>query len=288
MEKNEKHRTTDFLKLQNQYKSYERDYGKGLSNFLKNKKSIKRDSISLKSDRVKICAAYLILHLESGKVYCGSTGDINWREYQHRISLAGNYHTVKKLQELFNSNNNIEFFLILVNDREEAFDLEQWLLDRYWNSGILLNTHPEARSPRGRKHSPEINLIRGESVSLTRNSFEFRDKYFRKIFIEGEIFHGIGLAADYFKLNASTIHRRLNNKRRFKNWYYLDSGPKEMEKIVSREKPVLIEGLQYPSINEAARQLNLLPGFIHSRIKSKHFKEWTYVQKSSGIVVTDE
>jgi hypothetical protein len=76
-------------------------------------------------------AAYILINSVSGMMYVGSTSNIYERIHQHKVSLVGNINDSKLLQESFNSVNKELFDLCMIytNDREQAFDIEQYLID---------------------------------------------------------------------------------------------------------------------------------------------------------------
>lgn len=89
--------------------------------------------------------AYTLTHYPSGKVYHGSTNNIRLRIFQHTSALKQNTHNNKAFVELMNENPvaYVEFFP--TDTREEAYDVEQKLIDQT-DPELLLNASLDARN----------------------------------------------------------------------------------------------------------------------------------------------
>lgn len=82
---------------------------------------------------------YILSHIKSNKIYIGSSSNIRMRIYEHRSQLRRNKHDNKNLQEAYNDDIKILFYILLVNDKEEALDIEQKILDYYKSSNKIFN-----------------------------------------------------------------------------------------------------------------------------------------------------
>jgi len=81
--------------------------------------------------RMSICGVYTITNKINGKVYVGSSADINKRWNYHRRKLSKNSHKNKHLQNAWNKygKNNFEFRVMEECDRQSQYSVEQKYLD---------------------------------------------------------------------------------------------------------------------------------------------------------------
>ena len=93
----------------------------------------------------KIPGAYIITHEPTGVYYVGSSDGAIERVWQHKTQLNAGTHHAKKLQEAFNQGGELKIEKFVADDREEAFDFEQHLLDQHWLDSRLANTDRYAR-----------------------------------------------------------------------------------------------------------------------------------------------
>lgn len=109
----------------------------------------------------KSIGMYIITDSHRSNTYAGSTKDLNARMYRHLLTLNKGIHDNKSLQKLFNSKNKeLIVIFIIVDDREQAYDLEQLYLDEFYNSGLLCNIAKDARfSTKGYEYSDEFKQM---------------------------------------------------------------------------------------------------------------------------------
>ena len=119
---------------------------------------------------------YMLHNQETGEAYIGS-GIINDRRNLHFRDLKNDKHINKKLQTSYNKNPNFEFVSCELENREEAFDLEQELIDTFKQSKLLLNISHNARVPIN-NHTEESKQKISISVSQAKQTEEFRDRTF--------------------------------------------------------------------------------------------------------------
>lgn len=266
----------------NLYKYFEIHYLKIINDFIFNNTTNFNIDNPVKVGHIS-SGTYVIKHCKTGRIYVGSTKDINERIYENRRKLKKNYHKNKTFQEAYNDSDILQIYFILTNSREEAFDLEQWLLDRYWDSGILFNIAKDARkSANGAIRTPET-LDKMHKVSLGRKrSIES---------IEKTRLSHIGRKCSeetLVKMRAWTRTDEMKKKIGLKNKIAL-TGKKIDPKIaklnaerlaVSRElqkKAVLINNIKYESVSFASNSLKIGKATVIYRLKSKYFTEWNYL-----------
>lgn len=192
----------------------------------------------------KVPGVYMIHHLETDKVYVGSTKDLYSRESKHRGMLKNNKHSNKNLQEEYNKSNNINFLCLDINNREDAFEYEQQILDEFLDSGLLFNVSKDAKIPNnGLTHSEETK----KKMSETKIGKVFTDEH---------------------KHNLSISH----------SGKVITDKQKESLKLGSLAilKPVIVDSVEYSSIAETAKVFDVHPETVSRRIKNNNFSTWNF------------
>jgi hypothetical protein len=209
----------------------------------------------------KLFGAYLLRHVKTGKVYVGSHHDLYLRPYQHKSLLRNHKHFVPEFQAAFNDDPELEVFFIITNTRQQGYEIEQEILDRFHGTGLLFNQAKDARlaqkglvvnaatrkklslAGKGRPHSEEhkrkLKLARvgwrnsPEAIEKMKASAKRRGinpemtrlaalKNARPVMVEGQRYESIKAVSQAFGLYASTVIKRLNSKNpKFANWFYV-------------------------------------------------------------------
>lgn len=117
----------------------------------------------------KIIGVYKITNLINGKIYIGSSIDINSRWKEHVRDLNKNKHHSTHLQRSWNKNGseNFEFSILEKCNEEEILDREQYYLDtlKPFDKNNGYNTALNSLAPMtGRKHSNETKAKLSEGV----------------------------------------------------------------------------------------------------------------------------
>lgn len=86
-----------------------------------------------------INCVYLLINKRTEKIYVGSTGKFKQRIQRHFRELLNGDHHCRPMQEDYNTSDDIEVKMVWLNTREEAYELEQQLLDEFHQDGILYN-----------------------------------------------------------------------------------------------------------------------------------------------------
>ncbi len=166
----------------------------------------------------KTVGVYLIFHLESQKAYVGSHSDLFNRRCEHLSQLRRNIHPVKKLQELFNIDDKIIIYFMPTNTREEAYDIEQHMLDKFHtlDNKYILNTSPTARTTLGSIRSPEsrerYRLSKLGIPKSPEHAAKIRERNMlkaKRISIDGVEYESIHDASRKTGLHRPTIKKRL-------------------------------------------------------------------------------
>ena len=184
---------------------------------------------------MKFCGAYTIFHLASGKVYVGSTSDLYHRKQQHLSLLRGNTHPNARLQEAYNYDGRLVFEYSLTNfSVERALEIEQLIIDQYFDSGILFNYGRDAVCPtRGiTKTDEQIEKIRNSKIGVKQN-----------------------LTPEMLELRREIIGK-VNEVQ---------------------QRPVVVDGVRYPSIFNASKELDVPKTTVWNRLNNPNFDSWRFI-----------
>ena len=100
---------------------------------------------------------YCIRHRPSGRRYIGSSRTIEWRFDGHRDELTKGIHHTKKFQALWNETNPDDWEWEVLETttggtRDDLFWVEQKYLNKWWDSGLLLNSSKNAAGSFGKSY----------------------------------------------------------------------------------------------------------------------------------------
>lgn len=198
----------------------------------------------------EIPCSYFITHLPSGAFYVGSSKDGFQRRNHHMWRLKNNINVCKKLQDLWNSDNdevNWQWTFVLHRSRELATETEQDILTKNRGNPLLLNSVHDARS--------------AISEVMQRDGFRemVRDKL-KNLTPEQRIAWGE-------RSRQSALKRWADPEKR--NAFLGGNNP--------TAKSVCIDGVIYSSLKEAAHALNVGPKTIWNRLKKPDkYKNYTF------------
>lgn len=168
--------------------------------------AIKNGLTRLNTKLHSIPAAYILYLDETGRYYIGSTGNLYQRTYSHVLLLKKGIHPNSSFQKDYQAakckDTRISF--IRADDRKQAYEIEQLLLNNHNDSGLLYNVFTNA----------EVN---GHGGKWTKEAKAKQSEVGKK--------------------NAETGKLK-------KAWK-------------STSRAVSINGVKYPSMSEAARQLGI-------------------------------
>lgn len=246
---------------------------------------------------------YLLHNQETDQGYVGSSKDIHERGKEHFQMLKAGKHPNRRLQAAYAANPNFDFVGLVLGDREVAFDYEQEVIDELRGSPLLLNIAKDARYcqfegflhtdeskakigaaskgnqyARGVKHTAETKA----KVSAALTGRPVSEQTRRKI--------GIANTGKYHTVEAKEKNRqahlgKTHGEETRQKMSIAHSGKQisEEQKTKLREakssefKSISADGVVYPSINEAARQLGLNAGTVYYRVNSPNFPAWFFV-----------
>lgn len=217
---------------------------------------------------------YSVYHIECGSgVYIGMSLHPHERELEHRRQLRLNIHSNKNLQEEYNKTKSFNFYIIKTNlSKMDAEKLERELIEETPNAfniavgtgrfgdGNTPPTHIGCVSIETREKLRIANL--GKSPSKETRAKISKTLTGRKVPLEV-----LARRPDMSGVNNHQYGRRLSVEER------------EALSLAQRGKhgiPVIVDGVEYPSIFYAARELKLHRNTADHRLKSPNYPNYKY------------
>lgn len=266
-------------------------------------------------NRQSTIAAYIILNSTDGHFYVGSSFDIFRRVAAHRCMLSSNTHRCKKLQNSYNNTNKamIDICVIFLDTREEAYEIEQYILDFYKGDDKLTNSATNALlAGKDRINNDEFRrkmslynknrIVSQETrnklsvAGMGRKMSDQTKKLLIKIntgrTVSQETRNKISLAQKGKIIKPETILkisaklRGVPRSQATKDKISLSHKNNPRFNIdvlknnnILKSKSVSINGIKYNSINDAARNLNSSGICVSNRCKSFNlkFKDWFFI-----------
>lgn len=173
-----------------------------------------------------ISACYAILHIPTDSIYVGSTCDLPRRYNENIGDLRRNEHKNRPLQELYNKIPDVVVLFEPCSTVEEAQFLEQLLVDKL-------------------KHTDNLCNVAVDNVLLTRKGASLSIGHIQKL-------------REYNLGKVHTDDSRQNMSSAQKSFYGTPEGIERKKQIgEQRSKRITFEGVEYSSIREASKQLNI-------------------------------
>lgn len=219
-------------------------------------------------DVARVPGVYVITDVTAQKAYIGSTCNLGRRLYDHNRNLERNCHTNWQLQRAYNAGHQLRVTTIPVKEDVSVLDVEQKLLDKYIDTGLLYNISREVSAPTlGLKMSQETRDKVSAATKGRRHTPETIEKM--KIAFAGRNLGRVLSAEHRAKISASQIGKTISEEQRVKL----------RETKTEQMQPVIVDGVVYSSISEAARILDMNSGSVHRRIHSANYPNWEVVNK---------
>lgn len=220
----------------------------------------------------KSYGVYLIINSLSGELYVGSTSNVISRISKHRRELCIDSAESKRLQNSFNSTNNNFFDIcaIYTDNRDDAYEIEQIILDIIIPKTISCNISPNARiACKGITLSDEHKqkIINANTGRIrTKESLEKSSKSLTGLKRSKEIkekFSKIHLGVPLQPHHAKAVR---------------DSRVKIMKKVQ-------INNIIYNNLGDAAKALKIGYSALRYRLnsKSRNFSNYFYLNKKKDI-----
>lgn len=248
----------------------------------------KSGDIKLPSEANGACGLYVLYLKKADIYYIGSTNNLWVRYVAHKNTLQKNDHANRLFQREYNRHGGeVIISFIITNTLEEARSLEQSLLDKYFKSDLLANlwskvgVKPDGKAGgmAGKKHSEETKEILRQKTLEQFSSPEARQRHSEitkeklknpELLARIKNAQRVGCAAYRQNNDLSAKQKALWNK----------PGAKEKHRTAcsGRFIRVRINGVEYDSVNAAARALGMSNFGIRYRIESPKHSAYEYVQ----------
>lgn len=251
---------------------------------------------------------------QDGDVYVGSTNNLNQRLMDHRSSLRRGVHRNSRLQKAYNNGSFISVTADECASREEAFALEQKFIDCLPEEALLniglgticgdnltrnpdrdkiidkmtrsvnerfASLTPEERRVQygkpgdrngmyGRTHTPETRELIRRKVCTPENIAASRARRL-----------GVKVGEETRRKISEFAKTRTGEKNPFYGRHHTEETRRRLAEVNKGKIPtnackVEIDGIQYVSLTEAARQLDVVPATILYRLSSKNPKFESY------------
>lgn len=251
---------------------------------------------------------------QDGDVYVGSTNNLNQRLMDHRSSLRRGVHRNSRLQKAYDNGCFISVTADECASREEAFTLEQKFIDCLPEEALLniglgtiggdnltrnpdrdkiidkmtrsvnerfASLTPEKRRVQygkpgdrngmyGRTHTPETREFIRRKVCTPENIAASRARRL-----------GVKVGEETRRKISEFAKTRTGEKNSFYGRHHTEETRRRLAevnkgKIPTTARKVEIDGIQYVSLTEAARQLGVVPATILYRLGSKNPKFESY------------
>jgi group I intron endonuclease len=201
---------------------------------------------------------YRIQNLIDGKMYIGSSKDMEFRRKEHFRYLAGGYHANQKLQSAFNKYGrscfSFHFLEEYEGDTPGLLELEQSYLDKL-----------DFRS------NYNIALIAGAPMAGLRHTDDA--KYRMSVNTSGEKNPMFGVPSPMAgKNHTEEVKQKISD-------HHTGSGNPMFGKsgaLSPTSKKVIVDGIQYDSLTLAGQSLGVTRKVVEYRIKSEKYQGYRY------------
>lgn len=231
------------------------------------------ETIGPVSTRNKAIAGVYVLYLvESDSYYIGSSKNIGLRFLAHKSKLRNNNHPCPKFQEAYNKceNKTIKITYIEISRDKRLERLEQRLIDRYYDTGLILNASRDSSSPMGgRNHTEET-----KELLRMRTNEQFSDPKSRKRHSEitkekmkdPDLFERIKEAQ---KKGIAEYKSRVNISERQKAlWTRPGAKETHREACAQNFRRCVVDGVEYDSAAAAAKAHGISAFGMGARLKN--------------------
>lgn len=201
---------------------------------------------------------YLIKNITNGKCYVGSSIHLELRQKEHFSKLASNRHPNTHLQNAYNKYGKESFEFEIIETLDIGDDIKEMLLQReqFWIDNLKpdYNILLVAGSSLGYKHTEETK----QKISNTTKGVKKSEEHAKHI---KESQQGKKLSEQHKK----KLSEAAKNRKGQSNYC-----------IIS------VDGVIYTSMKQACEELGIKLGCMQSRLKSKNFPNYFYIQKAKN------
>lgn len=255
-----------------------------------------------------IIGTYVLTDSRTKRFYLGSTKDVKKRIKRHFSDLEAGIHHCKPFQNIWSKGNSVLITIYEFETRDEAYALEQQLINQYKDSTLLLNVGLGVRGGDNISRNPNRDKIIEKMKASLVERFSSLTAYERKL-IYGKpgalngMYGKTHTPETCAKISAINIGKAYSRGRKFsqehrekisinaklrigdKNPFYGKKHSEETKKKLSMRfkgqpglcnLPVSINGKVFRSMAEAGKTLNIPVPTISFRVKSPNPKFINY------------
>ena len=257
---------------------------------------------NLSREDEKKVGVYLMHNPETNMGYIGS-GILGRPRSEHLRALKLGAHYNHRLQKAYDENPNFEFIATVVEgdtfeeSRTLALELEQSEIDTFWGPGLLnIARHVDAPMT-GYKHSEESNEKNRQAAKK-----RWQDDGYRQVVLQRQVEGKAQMTPEeHAQRNAklsTSIKRAYDEGRRISNagqvrpeefrertsaniaekWQDPEYREKQRQSKMGNRNapmcPIMGDGIEYPSIVDAARAQGVSPQSIQYRLSSSNYPGW--------------
>lgn len=268
----------------------------------------------------KLCGVYVIRSISTDRFYYGSSEDCRKRKQGHLRALRrGDHHSIF-LQRVFNKYGEGDFrftFLIRCKTREEAFGVEQNLLNQYVGKKGCMNISMGAGGGDNLTHNPNRKSIIAKMTRAVQSRIDaMTDLERQEAFSRPGELNGMfgkthsrktrkrlaevnSVPKPYLrkpKSDEGIVNMKIAARKRVRDPNYVNSFANKTHSaetlkvlsdiayarvaagiLPSNTRRVKIGTKKYRSLSEAARQIGVVPATVLNRIRSDNYPDYSYI-----------
>jgi len=224
----------------------------------------------------KEAGVYIYRHLETGKIYIGSTVDAYGRFIQHTSALARGDHINREFQKAYDKSPYFEVSFSKLHPEKTNMDpllmvrhYEQTLIDAYAGDPRLMNVAKDVFAC-GSAISPTQETREKISIAMKGRHVSEETKRRRSQSLMGHVVSD----ETKEKIRQSKLGRVQTEEHRAKS----------KMAAMTNARSVIVDGVEYPSVTDAGRAFGIKPNSAIKRIASKNpeFSGWNYADPYAG------
>lgn len=210
-------------------------------------------------------AFYRLTHLSTSKVYFGSTGNLYIRINQHKIGLINGTHKNRRMLEVFTIDPHFKLSYIRTETVDDAREMEQDFFDAFGDTGLLLNIAIADVNANG------LGVHRSDETKqririATNRQFATEEARLKHSELSRRQWEDPEYRAKQSNREISLEARSKLSMASFDLW----KDPDYRERVSqTRRRSIILDGVVYPSIKEAALILNLPYSTLSTRINKR-------------------
>jgi group I intron endonuclease len=259
---------------------------------------------------------YILTLSRTGVIYIGSTSNIKKRFDRHLNDLSHYKHHNAILQKNWSGNEEVLMNAFECDTRQLAYDLEQELIEKVWNSKrqhLLCNIGTSVIGGDNLSRNPNkedivqrmtaTNKVRFETMTSDERKTAYgspgelnpmygknHSEETRRLMSVKAKGHSRNKGCKLSEQHIEQIRVRQRLRVREKNSFYGKKHSEEMKKLSSERmkgkipgnvRKIAADGFEFLSCAAASRYFNISQGLVTHRLKSSNYPLWYYKDEAS-------